>query len=130
MANTVAATRLHLLEGSVGAEFISALLKVVLASVWISGGANRSSSLFSVLTDVPGGFWLLMTIGVVHLTAWTQPDTLPWLSVRKLCSSAGLAVWISLIYDLIGRGATATIVLLVPMALLMAVAIGRPHARL
>jgi hypothetical protein len=120
---TVRATRRHFREGSTGGEFISALLKVVLS---VTGHANASSSIFTVLSSVPGGTWMLLSVGAAHLVAWTQPDrNLTARAVRKACSCVGLAVWISLAYDLMERGATATIILISPMLVLMAYAIGR-----
>lgn len=123
---TVRATRRHFREGSTGGEFISALLKVVLSATWLSGHANAGSSIFTVLNSVPGGIWMLCTVGAVHLAAWTQPDrNLTARAVRKACSCVGLGVWISLMYDLSTRGATATIILISPMVILMSYAIGR-----
>lgn len=122
---TIRATGHHLREGSTGAELISAMLNLVLSATWISGNANSSSSLFAILNSVPGGVWSLLALGLVHLGAWTQPDRLPWIAMRKACASLGLAVWVSLIYDLVERGATATVILVAPMALLMTVSIGR-----
>lgn len=123
---TVRATRRHFREGSTGGEFISAMLKIVLSTTWISGHANTSSSIFTVLGGVPGGVWMLLSVGVVHLAAWTQPDRyLTARAIRKACSCIGLAVWISLTYDLAQRGATATVILVSPMLILMAYAIGR-----
>lgn len=122
---TIRATHLHLREGSTGAECISALLKVVLSLTWLSGNANSSSSIFAVLNTVPGGVWMLLTVGVAHLVAWSQPDQMPWLAIRKACSCVGLAVWIALIYDLAERQATATVILVAPMAVLMVVGILR-----
>lgn len=123
---TIHATRRHFREGSTGGEFISALLKVVLSVTWLTGHANASSSIFIVLSTVPGGVWMLLSVGAAHLVAWTQPDrNLIARAVRKLCSCVGLAVWISLMYDLNQRGATATIILISPMVILMSYAIGR-----
>lgn len=123
---TLRATHGHFRQGSVGGEFMSAVLKVILSTTWISGNANSSSSLFSILAGVPGGVWMLLVVGIVHLAAWTQPDTnFTARAVRKACSCIGLAVWISLVYDLTSRGATATIILVSPMLILMAYAIGR-----
>lgn len=123
---TIHATRAHFREGSTGGEFISALLKVVLALTWLSGKANSSSSLFTILNGVPGGVSFLLVVGVVHLLAWTQPDrNLIARGIRKACSCVGLAVWISLVFDLIRIGATATVILVSPMLILVAYAIGR-----
>lgn len=123
---TLHATRRHFREGSTGGEFISALLKVVLSATYISGHANSSSSIFAILNSIPGGVWMLLIVGIVHLAAWTQPDhNFTARAIRKACSCIGLAVWISLMYDLSERGATATIILVSPMLILMAYAIGR-----
>lgn len=122
---TLRAIQHHLREGSTGAELISAMLKVVLSVTWLGGFANSNSSLFALLNGVPGGVWFLLTLGVVHIGAWTQPDDLPWLAIRKGCASIGLAVWISLIYDLVERGAVATVILVTPIVVLMAVSIFR-----
>ena len=122
---TLRATRHHFREGSTGGEFISAVLKLVLSVTWLTGNANSSSSLFQILHRVPGGIWLLLVIGAIHLTAWTQPDYRPWLTIRKACSSVGVGVWCSLLYDLVLIGATATIILVAPMLVLMAYAVGR-----
>lgn len=123
---TIHATRRHFREGSTGGEFISAMLKIVLSATWLSGHGNRSSSMFDVLEHVPGSIHVLMVVGVLHLAAWTQPDSnLTARAIRKACSCIGLAIWISLIFDLAQRGATATIILVSPMLLLIVYAIGR-----
>jgi hypothetical protein len=125
MMHTLRTIQLHLREGSAGLEFVSALYKVLLASTWLAGHANSTSSLFALIGKSFVGVWFLLLVGVVHLGAWTQPDRLPWIALRKVCSVVGIAVWVSLIYDLTTRGATATVILLAPVVLFLCVAIVR-----
>ena len=123
--HTLRIVQLHLREGSTGLEFVSALYKVLLSTTWLTGKANSNSSLFAVLGDSRIGIWVLLLVGIVHLCAWTQPDRLPWIGLRKACCVVGIGVWVSLIYDLTTRGVTATIILLAPVVLFLIVAIVR-----
>lgn len=111
--------QLHLREGSTGAELLSALYKVLLGVTWLTGNANPNSSLFNLIGETRIGVYVIVIIGLVHLFAWGHRAEMPWIAIRRACSVVGVGMWVSIIYDLVDRGASATVTLLVPFLLML-----------
>lgn len=124
---TIRATKQHLREGSTGGELISAVVILLLSSYWyVVRPEPGRSILFTLIAEFAGPSLVFIFIaGAVHVVAWTQPDRFPFIPIRKGCSCVELAIWVSFLYDLYARASTGGIVLILPFAIFLVVAIRR-----
>lgn len=115
---------------SEGAEFISAVVKIVWATEWLRNGAPVARTLLTkFVSDYhPPAAMALWVVGVVHLFLVLQDDVvvrkLRLLAVRKLCAGVGFVWWLtaSIAYTTINFQLTSILTGLLVILLLYAVA--------
>jgi len=115
---------------SEGAEFISAVVKIVWATDWLMNGAPVARTLLTKFVGDyhPSAAMVLWAVGLVHLFVVLQDDVLvrTWrlLAVRKCCASVGFVWWLaaSVAYDSINFQLTSILTGLLATLLFYAVA--------
>lgn len=90
-------------EGSSGIEIFSAVTLLLLALAKVFDPAPTGSVVVLLLSLQFPGLWLSLVfiLGVVHLYALMEYSVMPWIAVRKVCSSVGLAVYVGIIADVL-----------------------------